>query len=265
MPTCARPGPSDGHQRHRHAQRLGRLCAQLRRTKGAIVNTASIAAYVATGPRSAIPLDGGGRLLTQNLAQELAKDGVRVNALAPGPFVTAMTAPTRENPERSAAFLGRIPLGRFGEPDELVGRCCSSSRRWRATSPARRSSSMAAISRSDEHGEHHADCQHPPSIETDVLVVGSGAGGLSAAVTAAHHGLEVIVAEKAAVYGGTRRARRWLWVPGNPLAERAGIADTREAAAVSPARGRQPLQRRPVDAFLDNARAWSNSSRPTRR
>ena len=61
------------------------------------------------------------RLLTQNLAQELAKDGVRVNALAPGPFVTAMTAPTRENPERSASFLNRIPLGRYGEPEELVG------------------------------------------------------------------------------------------------------------------------------------------------
>ena len=39
--------------------------------------------------------------------------------------------------------------------------------------------------------------------DCDLLVVGSGAGGLSATVTAAHHGLKVIVAEKEAQYGGT--------------------------------------------------------------
>lgn len=95
---------------------------QLRRTRGAIVNTASIAAFVSTATSVGYSASKAAvRLLTQNLAQELARDGVRVNALAPGPFVTAMTAPTRDNPERSASFLGRIPLGRYGEPDELVG------------------------------------------------------------------------------------------------------------------------------------------------
>lgn len=95
---------------------------QLRRTRGAIINTASIASYLATGTSVGYSASKAAvRLLTQNLAQELAKDGVRVNALAPGPFVTAMTAPTRENPERSASFLSRIPLGRYGEPEELVG------------------------------------------------------------------------------------------------------------------------------------------------
>ncbi len=95
---------------------------QLRRTKGAIVNTASIAAFVSTATSVGYSASKAAvRLLTQNLAQELAKDGVRVNAIAPGPFVTAMTAPTRDNPERSASFLSRIPLGRYGEPDELVG------------------------------------------------------------------------------------------------------------------------------------------------
>ena len=95
---------------------------QLRRTRGAIINTASIAAFVSTATSVGYSASKAAvRLLTQNLAQELAKDGVRVNALAPGPFVTAMTAPTRENPERSASFLNRIPLGRYGEPDELVG------------------------------------------------------------------------------------------------------------------------------------------------
>lgn len=95
---------------------------QLRRTRGTIINTASIAAFVSTATSVGYSASKAAvRLLTQNLAQELAKDGVRVNALAPGPFVTPMTAPTRENPERSASFLSRIPLGRYGEPDELVG------------------------------------------------------------------------------------------------------------------------------------------------
>jgi succinate dehydrogenase/fumarate reductase flavoprotein subunit len=58
----------------------------------------------------------------------------------------------------------------------------------------------------------------------DVLVVGSGAGGLSAAVTAAFHGLKVIVAEKDDVLGGaTAWSGGWIWAPLNPLARRAGI------------------------------------------
>jgi len=73
----------------------------------------------------------------------------------------------------------------------------------------------------------------PPSsqhAECDLLVVGSGAGGLSAAVTAAWHGLKVIVAEKEAVFGGTTAwSGGWMWTPGNPLAQRAGIVETAEA------------------------------------
>jgi predicted oxidoreductase len=69
------------------------------------------------------------------------------------------------------------------------------------------------------------------TVECDVLVAGSGAGGLAAAITARKLGLEVIVAEKAAVYGGTTaRSGGWLWIPGNPLAREAGIADDAAAA-----------------------------------
>ena len=63
-----------------------------------------------------------------------------------------------------------------------------------------------------------------PEVQTDVLVLGSGAGGLSAAVTAAHLGLSVIVAEKAPRLGGTTAwSGGWMWIPRNPLAREAGI------------------------------------------
>jgi succinate dehydrogenase/fumarate reductase flavoprotein subunit len=70
-----------------------------------------------------------------------------------------------------------------------------------------------------------------PILECDVLVLGSGAGGLSAAVTAATRGLRVMVAEKADVFGGTTAwSGGWMWIPGNPLATRAGIVEEPEAS-----------------------------------
>ena len=62
--------------------------------------------------------------------------------------------------------------------------------------------------------------------ETDFLVIGSGAGGLSAAVTAAHQGLRVLVAEKEVQYGGTTAwSGGWMWIPRNPLAVAAGLVE----------------------------------------
>lgn len=72
--------------------------------------------------------------------------------------------------------------------------------------------------------------QIPETIHCDVLVIGSGAAGLSAAITAAFHGLKVIVAEKAEYFGGTSAwSGGWLWIPRNPLAVRAGIVEDPEA------------------------------------
>ncbi|MDW8469367.1 MAG: FAD-dependent oxidoreductase [Burkholderiales bacterium] len=69
-------------------------------------------------------------------------------------------------------------------------------------------------------------------MECDVLVAGSGAGGLAAAVTAAKHGLSVIVAEKAPVFGGTTaRSGGWLWIPNHPMQAGIGVADSVEEAA----------------------------------
>ncbi len=89
----------------------------------------------------------------------------------------------------------------------------------------------------------------------DLLVIGSGASGLAAAVAAAHHGLTVIVVEKDAVLGGaTAWSGGWMWVPGNPLAQRAGIHEDPDQPRVYL---RHELGRRydpaRVDAFLDHA------------
>ncbi|WP_338665307.1 glucose 1-dehydrogenase [Pararoseomonas sp. SCSIO 73927] len=94
----------------------------LRRSRGRVVNIASIASFVSTNTSVSYPVSKAGvRALTQALAQELAPDGVRVNAIAPGTFATRMTEATRLNPERSDRFLARIPMRRYGEPEELVG------------------------------------------------------------------------------------------------------------------------------------------------
>lgn len=92
-------------------------------------------------------------------------------------------------------------------------------------------------------------------LECDLLVVGSGAGGLSAAVTAAFQGLKVIVAEKEPVFGGTTAwSGGWIWAPLNPLARRAGIVEDREAprAYLRTVLGNNFNAER-VDAFLDAA------------
>ena len=69
------------------------------------------------------------------------------------------------------------------------------------------------------------------NIECDVLVAGSGAAGLSAAVTAAHQGARVILVEKAPVFGGTSCFSAGLvWIPGSRQARAAGIQDDPGAA-----------------------------------
>lgn len=67
--------------------------------------------------------------------------------------------------------------------------------------------------------------------QCDVLVVGSGAGGLASAVSAAHRRLKTLVVEKEPVYGGTSaRSGGWMWIPNNAPARRAGVEDSVEAA-----------------------------------
>lgn len=69
------------------------------------------------------------------------------------------------------------------------------------------------------------------TYECDVLVAGSGCSGMSAAITARHRGLDVLVVEKEPRFGGTTaRSGGWLWIPGTSLAKAYGIEETPEQA-----------------------------------
>lgn len=77
-----------------------------------LVGHARAAAYAA----SKSGLNG----LVRALALELAPAGIRVNAVAPGPIATPMTAEARADHVRATALLGSIPLGRYGQPEEVA-------------------------------------------------------------------------------------------------------------------------------------------------
>jgi succinate dehydrogenase/fumarate reductase flavoprotein subunit len=93
------------------------------------------------------------------------------------------------------------------------------------------------------------------SVTCDVLVVGTGAGGLSAAVTAGKAGLDVLVVEKESQLGGTTaRSGGVLWLPCNPVSYRAGAIDDTIEAARTYLRHETGNFFDPdrVDAFLEN-------------
>lgn len=99
------------------------LLPALKAAPGAtVVNIASIAAYAGQGGSLGYsPSKGAIKMFTQSLAAELAPLGVRVNALAPGVIATPMTEATRAQPEKLEKFMTRIPMGRVGQPEDLVG------------------------------------------------------------------------------------------------------------------------------------------------
>ena len=87
--------------------------------RGAIVNLSSVAALtgLATVPHYSAA-KGGILAFTRAVAQDVASRGIRVNAICPGYIDTPMTAPA--SPLMKAVTLGRTPLGRFGEPEEIA-------------------------------------------------------------------------------------------------------------------------------------------------
>ncbi|WP_406432068.1 glucose 1-dehydrogenase [Streptomyces sp. NBC_00631] len=91
-------------------------------TRAAVVNVASQAGVVAIEERAAYGASKAGLIhLTKVLALEWAGAGIRVNAVAPTFVRTDLTASTLERPEWAADLLSRIPIGRFGEPEDIAG------------------------------------------------------------------------------------------------------------------------------------------------
>ncbi|WP_424627182.1 SDR family NAD(P)-dependent oxidoreductase [Bradyrhizobium sp. SYSU BS000235] len=103
-----------------------RVCATARpllaQSKGAIVNLASMLSFFGGGLVPGYAASKGGiAQLTKSLAIAYAGDGIRVNAIAPGWIATPLTSALQSDPERSEVILGRTPLGRWGQPSDLLG------------------------------------------------------------------------------------------------------------------------------------------------
>ncbi len=100
-------------------------------------------------------------------------------------------------------------------------------------------------------------CQESPDQETivDVLIIGSGAAGLSAAMSAGSAGLDVLITEKTDTFGGTAaRSAGMLWIPCNPISVAQGVVDSaEEASAYVAAEARETFNPEVVSSYLANA------------
>ena len=95
---------------------------KLKRRKGCIINAASMLSFFGGGLVPGYSASKGGiAQLTKSLAIAYAPDGIRVNAVAPGWIATQLTQALQEDSRRSEAILSRTPLGRWGEPADVVG------------------------------------------------------------------------------------------------------------------------------------------------
>lgn len=94
-----------------------------RQGKGSIVNTASFVATLgaATSQISYTASKGGVLAMTRELGVQFAREGIRVNAISPGPVATPLLLELfAKDPERAQRRLVHVPMGRFGEPEEIA-------------------------------------------------------------------------------------------------------------------------------------------------
>jgi NAD(P)-dependent dehydrogenase (short-subunit alcohol dehydrogenase family) len=91
--------------------------------RGKIVNFASTAAFVSSStPETAYDISKGGvRQLTISVAAELAPHHINVNAVAPGTIMTELTSRVLDTEEKMARASAKIPMGRLGAPEDMVG------------------------------------------------------------------------------------------------------------------------------------------------
>lgn len=103
---------------------VGRAVARAmsERHHGVIINITSINAEAARPSiGNYVAAKGGLDALTRAMATEWGPHGIRVNAIAPGYFITDMTRPLVEDPEFDRWVRGNVPLGRWGDPKDLIG------------------------------------------------------------------------------------------------------------------------------------------------
>jgi len=96
----------------------------LEQKRGSIINTASFVAVMgaATSQISYSASKGGVLSMSRELGVQFAREGVRVNALCPGPVNTPLLKELfAKDPERAERRLVHVPMGRFGEPEEIAG------------------------------------------------------------------------------------------------------------------------------------------------
>jgi NAD(P)-dependent dehydrogenase (short-subunit alcohol dehydrogenase family) len=87
---------------------------------GRIINMTSMMSHVSLPGRAPYSASKTALLgLNRALALELAPEGITVNGISPGVYDTEINAPLMQNADLRAQFLAKIPIGRFGQPDEI--------------------------------------------------------------------------------------------------------------------------------------------------
>ncbi|MBA3591695.1 SDR family oxidoreductase, partial [Methylibium sp.] len=100
---------------------LAQGVAPVSRARGKIICMSSVHQRIPWAGRANYAASKGGvTLLMQSVAQEVAAQGIRVNAIAPGAIKTSINEDARDTPEAEQALLKLIPYGRIGEPDDVA-------------------------------------------------------------------------------------------------------------------------------------------------